>query len=191
MSAPLLHHVPGLDSAARLVHQPGEVLSYIWQVFLPRVPGMQERHKQAWPFYDIYVVRGWGAFGWYADEFPAWVYGLIVIASAWVSGLCGVAWWQHRYVLRQLKWEIAVLLVVVAGVVGGVEAAYESPAPRAVVAEQGRYAFTATVPLVVLGIGACFGVRARNRVVVAAIMACAVVTLSVAARALLLSNSYS
>ena len=43
---------------------------YLWQVFLPRVPGMKEYHPQTWPAFDIYVRRGWASFGWYTFEFP-------------------------------------------------------------------------------------------------------------------------
>ena len=51
---------------------------------------------------------------------------------------------------------------MILGVIGGVEAAYVSATPRPVVAEQGRYAFTAIVPLAAIAAGACLGLGRRR-----------------------------
>jgi hypothetical protein len=82
---------------------------------------------------------------------------------------------------------LAVLIVATAGVIGGVEAAYFTNAPRSVPAEQGRYIFTAAVPLAVIAVGAAMAFRDRIAPLVAAGIAAAVIGLSYAAQLLTLT----
>jgi len=91
------------------------------------------------------------------------------VALAVLAGfaLCIRALWRERAAARTRGWKIAVLLVVIGGVIGGVEAAYVSSSPRPVVAEQGRYAFTAIVPLAAVAAGACLGLGRRMAPVIA------------------------
>jgi hypothetical protein len=131
-------------------------LSYLWQVFLPPLPFMTDLHRRSWPFYDIYIERGWAAFGWYTFVFPGWVYGVIVAGVIGAFLLCFVTAWRERLALRARGWEIAVLATALVGVIAGVEAAYFSTEPVENLPEQGRYAFTAMVPLAAVAVGACF-----------------------------------
>ena len=70
--------------------------------------------------------------------------------------LCGVTAWREGIALRARGWEIAVLATALVGVIAGVEAAYFSTEPVENLPEQGRYAFTAMVPLTAVAVGACF-----------------------------------
>ena len=79
---------------------PGLYVSYLWQVFLPRLPFMSDLHPQKLPAFDIYVERGWAAFGWYAVKFPQWVYVLIALALLAGFALCAVAAWRERRAAR-------------------------------------------------------------------------------------------
>ena len=170
---------------------PGLYVSYLWQVFLPRLPFMSDLHPQKLPAFDIYVERGWAAFGWYAVKFPQWVYVLIALALLAGFALCAVAAWRERRELQPLRWELAVLLIAIAGVVGGVEAAYVTSAPRPVVAEQGRYAFTAMVPLATIAAGACLAFGRRRAPALAAGLVGALMGLSFLSLLLGLQHFYA
>lgn len=135
----------------------GGKLSYTWQVLFPRLPFMQEHFVMAWPFYDIYIVRGWGSFGWYSFNFPKAVFVgvLAVLAGLMVSGL--VALWKARANVAGWVWEVAFLLTVPITVLTAVSFAYYSEQPNPVPGEQGRYLFTAAAPLAALAAGALLG----------------------------------
>ena len=77
--------------------------------------------------------------------------------------------------------------MAIAGVIGGVEAAYFSDQAPAVPAEQGRYILTAAVPLAVIAVGAATAFRDRIAPLVATGLAAAVIGLSYAAQLLTLT----
>lgn len=55
-------------------------LSYVWQYYLPRVPG-EQKHKldlpvvSNYPPFNVWVGTGWASFGWVTLFFPHGVYG--------------------------------------------------------------------------------------------------------------------
>jgi len=176
----------------RVLNEPVTYIQYVWQVFLPRLPFMRDLHIQRWPAFDIYVERGWAAFGWYAVMFPMWVYLMIVLVMIAAGALCALAVWRERIAARMRGWELAVLGLAVVGVVGGVEAAYLSGGPRpGPVAEQGRYAFTAIVPLATIALGACFAFGRRRAPLVATGLVAAVMGLAYASYWLSLSGFFA
>jgi len=178
-------------TVTNVLDQPTHFLSYLWQVFLPRLPFMVDLHVPRWPAFDIYVERGWAAFGWYAIQFPTWVYVVIVGVMLVVGALCAVSVWRERAAARARGLELAVLVVVVAGVVAGVEAAYLTSVPRSVVAEQGRYAFTAIIPLATIALGACFAFGRRRAATFATVLVVAVIGLSYASQVLTLTRFFA
>jgi hypothetical protein len=173
------------------LHHPTLYLSYLWQVFLPRLPFMTDLASQPWPAFDIYVKRGWGAFGWYAIEFPHWVYLIVVTVMIAVGALAVRTVYRERRIARSLWIELVVLSLVIIGVIGGVEAAYTGTAPRPVVAEQGRYAFTAIVPLATVAVAGCFGAGRSRAIWLLAALASAVLGMSYAAQLLTLVRFFS
>jgi hypothetical protein len=110
---------------------------------------MTDLFIQRWPAFDIYIERGFAAFGWYAVTFPRWVYAVIVLAMAGLSALALRGLWVLRGTLRRRWVEVAFVALAIAGVLGGVAAAYaqSTPRPPNVQPEQGRYAFTVLAPL--------------------------------------------
>jgi hypothetical protein len=90
-----------------------------------------------------------------------------------------------------LGWELAVLIVAIAGVIGGVEAAYYTDQARSVPAEQGRYVFTAAVPLATIAVGAAMAFRDRVAPLVAAGLATAVIGLGYASQLLTLTGFFT
>jgi hypothetical protein len=174
-----------------VLHHPFDYLNYLWQVFLPRLPFMNDVAVQRWPAFDIYVERGWAAFGWYAMQFPRWVYVAIVAVMLAVGGLCVFAVRRERAAARPRALEIAVLLLALAGVIAGVEAAYFTTQGRLTVSEQGRYAFTAMVPLAGIAVGAAFAFGRRRAPLVASGLVAAVAGLSFASYMLAFSRFFT
>jgi hypothetical protein len=173
-----------------VLKHPGDFINYTWQVFLPRLPFMKDVQAQRWPAFDIYVERGWAAFGWYAMKFPHAVYLAIAAVMLLAGALCVVAVWRERPAARRRMLELAVLVLAIAGVVAGVEATYQAGGPRTVVPEQGRYAFTAMVPLAAIAVGSGFAFGRRRAPLVAAGLVAAVAGLAVASYMLALTRFF-
>ncbi len=59
------------NAVSEALHHLPDYLSYLWQVFLPRLPFMARHFAPlGYPGFVIFVERGWGAFGWYDVFFP-------------------------------------------------------------------------------------------------------------------------
>jgi 4-amino-4-deoxy-L-arabinose transferase-like glycosyltransferase len=175
------------------LHHPFGYLQYLWQVFLPRLPGMHDLWTQHWPAFDIYAVRGWASFGWYAMTFAHWVYQAIALVMLGCGGLTALALWRHRHgATRRLGWEIGVLLASIVGVVGGVHAYYYVQEARSgIIAEMGRYAFPAITALAAAALGGAFFFRRRSWAVpYAAGLAVAVVVLCYSSQLLAIGRFY-
>jgi hypothetical protein len=184
----------GADASNVLDHvldKPATYLSYTWQEFLPRLWFMNDLHVQKWPAFEVFIKTGWGAFGWIAIRFPTWVYVVIVLLALLAAALCVVAVVRRRGAALRVGWELATLLLVLAGVVFGVEAAYFTDQPRPVPAEQGRYIFTAIVPLAAIAVGGCLAFRNRVAVVVAAGMVGLMMGLGYASQFLTLAGFFT
>jgi 4-amino-4-deoxy-L-arabinose transferase-like glycosyltransferase len=166
-------------------------LSYLWQVFLPRLPFMSDGFVQHWPAFNIYAIRGWGAFGWYALTFPKWVYVPIALTMLAAAGLAGVALLRHRAAARHLAPELLVLVVAIGGLVAAVHFAYYTATPRPVIAEFGRYAFPAITALATVAVGSAFAFPRRWLVPAIAVLVVLVMGFSYASRLLTLVGFYS
>jgi hypothetical protein len=181
----------GTTPGSSATSNPGGYLSYLWQIFLPPLPMMTDLFIHKWPFWDIYIERGWAAFGWYAVLFPHWVYAVILIVSVAVGVLGLATLTRNRDRLRRdwpaLLFVIAVPLVVIAAV----EAAYFTITPRIALAEFGRYLFPAMGALSATVIGACFAFGRRWAPVLAAGLVGAMVVLNYASQLLTLAGFYS
>jgi 4-amino-4-deoxy-L-arabinose transferase-like glycosyltransferase len=87
-----------------------QFLSYVWQFYLPRLPGMiQNRVTAGLSVYNIWLRQGWGTFGWLEVAMPSTVYTLlagfmsvVAIASAVI-----VATFRDR-----LRWSLVALFAV-------------------------------------------------------------------------------
>jgi hypothetical protein len=174
-----LHDIPGY-------------LSYLWQVFLPRL-GFMARHFPVsdYPAYTIFVVRGWGAFGSEAIAFPTWVYVVITAAMVTAVPLGALAATREWAWVRGHLLELAVLLAIPTAVVMGFEAAYYTTGARSVIAEVGRYAFPAIAPLAILVVGALHAFGRRHMLGVAAGLLVAAIALSYAGQLLTLTAFYA
>jgi hypothetical protein len=167
-------------------------LSYLWQVFLPRL-GFMAPHftSSVYPAYSIFVIRGWAAFGSYTATFPSWVYWVITAAMLSVIPLGAVAARMERGWVRAHLPELIALVAMPVAVVVGFEAAYYTPGIRPVIAEVGRYAFPAIGPLALLALGALHAFGRRLMVDVAAGVIVALIGLSFASQLLALTSYYA
>jgi 4-amino-4-deoxy-L-arabinose transferase-like glycosyltransferase len=90
-------------------------LGYIWQLYLPRLPGMSSDFpglvtaRQIW--FDGYV----GLYGWLDTPFPGWVYDVALVPAAAIALLCVRALLQCRAALRARVAELVVYLAMAAG----------------------------------------------------------------------------
>jgi hypothetical protein len=159
-------NTPGLGATASATSgaaaHPLGFLSYLWQVFLPRLSFMSPHFQDSTiPGFTIFVERGWGAFGWYDVFFPHWLFDVILAAMLAALVLGVVAAFRKIAFVRRNFLEVAVLLLMPICVIVGFEAAFYTSGARPAVAEFGRYAFPAIGPLAVLAVASlsAFGRR--------------------------------
>lgn len=90
-------------------------LSYAWQLFLPRLPGMTDYFPGLLTTIDLWFNRGVGDYGWLDTGFPSWVNSVALIPAAIVL-LLGL---RGAFVEReQLRGRLSELLVYAAMCVG-------------------------------------------------------------------------
>jgi hypothetical protein len=173
-------------------HMPLRFLEYLWELFLPRLSFMGELFPQGWPFFQVYIERGWGAFGWYMYLFPRWVFVIIVAVMA-VVGVLGLrAAWTRRRALAARGWELLVLVLWPIAVLVAVEAAFFAPnGGRTVVAEQGRYIFPAIGALAALAVLGSFGLHRRWQTPLLTALVVSMIGLSYAGQLLTLGSFYT
>lgn len=92
---------------------PAELLSYVWQFYLPKLPFQEPIAGQApLPVYEFFVKGTWGAYGWLEVKFPGWLYVLLAILTVAVAVLALLGLWRGR---RTLDWGIVAFFVLLAG----------------------------------------------------------------------------
>ena len=141
---------------------------YLLETFIPEASFEPDRWQIAgptpltrWPAFAIYLDRGYGLFGWKSTRLPYNGLRLILLALTlgWVlvlvAGVRGRARWRD--------WSGAAIILggTVASVLTFISYAYASNQVRSEPGEQGRYLFTAIVPLAVLFSGAAVAFRGR------------------------------
>lgn len=91
-----------------------EQLSYTWQLYLPRLPFLNEQFED-FPPWEVWFKGMVGLFGWLDTPFPAWVYNLALALMAPLAVLFGLALVRGRSALRRRLPE----LVCYAAITGG------------------------------------------------------------------------
>ncbi|MDQ6810708.1 MAG: DUF2142 domain-containing protein [Actinomycetota bacterium] len=173
-----LHHIPSF-------------LAYLWEVFLPRLPFMAPHFPSSvYPAFEIFVERGWGAFGWYDVFFEPWVYAVIFAAMLLTIPMAASAARREWSWVRRHWLEVLAVISMPAAVIVGAEAAYYTPGLRPVLAEFGRYAFPAIAPLALLVVGALHAFGRRHMLTVGVGLSVAMIALSYASQLLTLSSFY-
>lgn len=143
---------------------------YIFQTYVPwptvgtdrwMIPAATKLER--WPAYRIYIERGYGLWGWKSNglsrDMLRGIFGGLVVG--WLLAVAAV--WRHRRRWREWAGPAALLVGAAGSVLCFVAAAYSINGVRTEPGEQGRYAFTAIVPLAVLFSAGLFALRGRWR----------------------------
>jgi hypothetical protein len=179
-------------SLSVVLHHPLSYLVYLWEVFLPRLPGMHPHFPSGvYPANVIFIHRAWAEFGWYDVSFPSWVYGVLWGVTGVVGALGLSALWLRRRQVRVRGIEVALLVLFPIVVVGGFEAAFYLPGQRPFISEFGRYAFPALAPLAALVVGALYGLPRRWMLAAGTVLLVAMVAFCYASQLLTLTAFYS
>lgn len=155
------HPALNLASATAGVSHHGSIvgeISYIWQLYLPRLPGMARDFpgfsttRGIW--FDGYV----GLYGWLDTAFAGWVYDAALVPAALIAALCARALVTGRAALRSRLAELLVYAAIGLGVLVLVGADSYLLFPR-VAAEYGQARYL--LPLLPL-LGAVLALAARG-----------------------------
>lgn len=118
----------------------GGQLSYLWQVFLPRLPGQSTAFPEYYPGYQLWLKGFVGKFGWVVVAFADWAYRLAAILLGVVALLALRTGVRKRAVVRR-RWAELLGYAAMAGglllLIGMV--ALRGFAPGIAGAIQGRY----------------------------------------------------
>jgi hypothetical protein len=80
--------VSGLASAVTQRGSPLDGASYIWQLYLPRLPGMTNYFPGIFTTRQLWFDGLVGLYGWAETAFPAWVNDLALLPAGLVAALC-------------------------------------------------------------------------------------------------------
>jgi predicted membrane protein DUF2142 len=134
ISPPLLYELgkviagdPGSGLAATFVAAlaPSSLLhelSYMWQLYLPRLPGMPRYFDGLATFKDIWFDRSVGLYGWMDTLFPTWVDNVALVPTAIVALLCARALVVQRHALRARLPELGIYTTISLGVLAMIAA---------------------------------------------------------------------
>ncbi len=91
-------------------------LSYVWEMYLPRLPGMVAYFKGITPYREVWFDRSVGLYGWMDTTFPTWVDNVALLPAAAVALLGGRELLVRRAALRARLPELGVYCAMVVGV---------------------------------------------------------------------------
>ncbi|HKG04296.1 MAG TPA: DUF2142 domain-containing protein [Conexibacter sp.] len=125
----------------------GGQLSYLWQVFLPRLPAQSTAFPEFYPGYQLWLKGFVGKFGWTVVGFAEWAYRVGAVLLGVVVALAVRTFVRERRTLPARRWELLGYAAMTGGLlllIGLV--ALRGFAPGISGAIQGRY----LVPLLAL-----------------------------------------
>lgn len=96
-------------------HSISAELTYIWQFYLPRLPGMTNDFPGIFPPLQIWFKGIIGRYNWLETVFPGWVYTVALIPAALIAGLCARELYLRRAELKSRAGELAVYLIMCLG----------------------------------------------------------------------------
>ena len=170
---------------------PVGALKYVASLFVPGIVD-DPIYPNAMPVFTIYVIRGWASFGWYAVQFPDWVYVPVGLALIGAAALAVAALRRARRDARRIGLEIALLALLPLAVFAAVELFYATESDRPFgIAEQGRYLFPAIVALAAGAVAAAFGLGRRHAVALGTAIVVSVMGFAFLGRLLELSGFYA
>ncbi len=96
-------------------HPISSEIAYVWQFYLPRLPGMTNDFPGIFPPLQIWFKGIVGRYNWLETVFPGWVYTVALIPAAAIIGLCARELYLRRDDLRSRIGEFAVYLLICFG----------------------------------------------------------------------------
>ncbi len=93
----------------------GEI-SYIWQLYLPRLPGMPHDFPGLFTTREVWFNGYVGLYGWLDTTFPGWVYDAALLPAALILVLCAHALVRSSAALTARRDEILVYTTITVGV---------------------------------------------------------------------------
>ncbi len=90
-------------------------LSYIWQFYLPRLPGTSDYFPGLSTIRDLWFDKSIGYYGWLDTSFPPWVDNVALIPAGLLAGLAVRGLFKARSALRQSLVEIGVYSAMAVG----------------------------------------------------------------------------
>jgi 4-amino-4-deoxy-L-arabinose transferase-like glycosyltransferase len=112
------------DIGSGSAFQVRELVSYVWQFYLPKLPFMTDQFPVGapgwsnypdYPFWQTYIQGFTGRFGWFQYGFPEWVNWLALAIYAALIGLAGAALWRSRAALRRRWPELLTYVLLLTG----------------------------------------------------------------------------
>ena len=122
--ANLLSGHPGLGVVSQVLKLKGvhgsilSKISYVWQLYLPRLPGMTDYFPGLSTTRGLWFNRGFGFYGWLDTSFPTWVNNLALIPTGILAVLCIRTVTVNRTAVRLRIAEISVYAVMAIGLLG-------------------------------------------------------------------------
>ncbi|HWJ50085.1 MAG TPA: DUF2142 domain-containing protein [Solirubrobacteraceae bacterium] len=89
----------------------GEIV-YIWEFFLPRLPGMANDFPGLSTLHQVWFNRTVGLYGWLDTTFPPWVYTFALIPAGLMALLAVCSLIARRAALLRRKSELLVYIVI-------------------------------------------------------------------------------
>jgi hypothetical protein len=120
----------GALSSASGPHSPGGEFDYIWQLYLPRLPGMPEDFSDISTLHNLWFDGLVGQYGWADTFFPGWAYDLALIPAIAIALLCIRTLTERRRALRARAVEAAVYVLIALGLLIVVGVGSYSTFPR-------------------------------------------------------------
>jgi Predicted membrane protein (DUF2142) len=78
----------GIDALTGAGHSITRELSFTWQLYLPRLPGMHDYFQEVFTTRQIWFDGLVGLYGWLDTVFPGWVYNAALVPAALIGALC-------------------------------------------------------------------------------------------------------
>jgi hypothetical protein len=93
-------------------------LSYIWQSYLPRLPGMSVDFPGVSTIRQLWFDRLVGLYGWLDTHFAGWVYNVALIPTGLIAALCLRELTRARVALRARADELLAYGAIAVGLLG-------------------------------------------------------------------------
>jgi 4-amino-4-deoxy-L-arabinose transferase-like glycosyltransferase len=92
----------------------GEIV-YVWQLYLPRLPGMARDFTAGFAPREIWFNGYVGLYGWLDTTFPPWVYNVAIVPAVAIAALCARGLLIGRAALRGRVGELVVYGAIAVG----------------------------------------------------------------------------